>query len=1162
MTLKHSMLGGTARLRPTPRGAYKQRDSAWYAGKLTQRTIPHVSDKRVPSHPGSDIYTDIVGPFPVPTREGHRYFVLYKDAYTQHSAVYLIKLKDELLDTRKMYLQDMRVFSPAAAPTTIGILHYPDHPQFLIHDDDQLYVAGGFAAFNRDQLVGQWTIAPYTHSANPAEPAIRRILEAATASLHRSGFPPSFALYAVQHAVQGINRCFTPVHYRPDHRYMTPHQRRLNVYPHIDDLPPFGALAYVHIPRDDRKKCEDHSWSGFYAGPPRNMNGFRIYRPLVNKIYDRYHVVFDSTIYYGDFMGEVFRQRVRADILQRQYYNQEVEALIGSPSNPLSDLLNQRQWHTLPTAPPPPADVPRAPAAAPTEATVRAASVRVANPALEPSPRDTAATIAARMRAATQPHAPTPQRTTRVQLRRSQAHDLLGGVAPAAAAAMDTYVPGSPAPDTPMGSSRATAQATPSPRLSLSEPPQTAATDRTAQREQPLTARAMRAAARESARAALLHSASIYAELFDYGVDFSDVEFLADVSHSAIDDTGIAMLQLHADATRLRLDEATSRALASTAPPTTQRQIDALAGTTEGHLVREAQVDEVMSMIREGRVIPRDLRTLSHRINQIDGKWVIKYKKQLDGLLERVRARWTLRGDRQIPHRDFDPDRVYSPVASKTTHYTLFVLAVQFGLHLWCLDVSKAFMLGPIDKPGLYMRPPAGFRDKQHPDYCPFGQYTTFELLCSLYGLRQAAAVYYDTMKQLLLSHSFSDGTKFRLSPADPCLFIRGSVEDPASPYVAVTIHVDDKFIACRRPQDKEDVAAVFRAAKWNFTLKLMDEVLGVHITYQRWDPAAGVSGLLEADHKQYLIDAYKKYSPLIPADRRGTSYAIPLSSATVSRITAAGQCSYEDYDATRHTRYRSILGTLSHVANFTHPEMAFAISFASQYMQNPSEAHLEMLLNILLYAYAARDKVVRFRRQTHPPDVSPIMVACDADLSNSKNCRSRTGFCAYLFGMLVAWHSRLQPSVSLSTAESEYMAISAAARFAVWYRMLVGDFGVQRCYRDPVHIFSDNKSAICIANNPITHKHSRHIDRRLHWLREQCLAGAINVVFISTEDNVADIMTKALKRDLFRTHRTSLMRGYYFTAQLDGLPKLRSFVSVLTATIAALDEHDMLCEL
>ena len=166
-------------------------------------------------------------------------------------------------------------------------------------------------------------------------------------------------------------------------------------------------------------------------------------------------------------------------------------------------------------------------------------------------------------------------------------------------------------------------------------------------------------------------------------------------------------------------------------------------------------------------------------------------------------------------------------------------------------------MLGPIDKPGLYMRPPAGFRDKHHPDYCPFGEYTTFELLCSLYGLRQAAAVYYDTMKQLLLSHVFSDGTKFRLIPADPCLFIRGSVEDSASPYIAVFTHVDDKFIACRRPQDKEDVASVFRAAGWNFTRKLMGEVLGVHITYRRWDPAAGVSGLLEADHKQHTDEGW-----------------------------------------------------------------------------------------------------------------------------------------------------------------------------------------------------------------------------------------------------------------------------------------------------------------
>ncbi|HIB77909.1 MAG TPA: hypothetical protein EYO58_09925 [Flavobacteriales bacterium] len=86
-------------------------------------------------------------------------------------------------------------------------------------------------------------------------------------------------------------------------------------------------------------------------------------------------------------------------------------------------------------------------------------------------------------------------------------------------------------------------------------------------------------------------------------------------------------------------------------------------------------------------------------------KWVIKYKKRLDGLLDRIRGRWTLRGDRQVAGRDYDPTTINSPVAHKTTHFTLFTLAVQFSLYLFCLDVSKAFMLGPNDTPGLCMKP-------------------------------------------------------------------------------------------------------------------------------------------------------------------------------------------------------------------------------------------------------------------------------------------------------------------------------------------------------------------------------------------------------------------------------------------------------------------------
>jgi hypothetical protein len=397
--------------------------------------------------------------------------------------------------------------------------------------------------------------------------------------------------------------------------------------------------------------------------------------------------------------------------------------------------------------------------------------------------------------------------------------------------------------------------------------------------------------------------------------------------------------------------------------------------------------------------------------------------------------------------------------------------------------------------------------------------------------LKQAAAVYYETVKKVLLSFNFPDGSCFRLSPADPCLFVRGSLSDSKSHFIAISMHIDDKFIACRFPEDHKAVSRIFESAKWNFTLETMTMVLGVHIHYRRWDPTTGEPGSMELDHEQYIEDAYKKFSPLIPKEKRG-SRSVPVTVNVVKSLLAAKPPSWESYSKDRHKQYRSVLGTLSHVANFTHPEIAFAISFASQFMANPAEEHLFMVFGILLYVYTVKGKKIVYRRYSSPTSTNPIRIACDADLGNSKSQRSRTGYCAYLYGMLVTWHSRLQPSVSLSTAEAEYMAIAAAGRFAVWYKLLVGDFGVESCYHYPVRILSDNQSAICIAKNPITHKHSRHIDRRLHWLREQVLAGALHIGFVPTKENVSDIMTKALGKHFFVGHRDSLLLGFRFSDQ------------------------------
>ena len=125
----------------------------------------------------------------------------------------------------------------------------------------------------------------------------------------------------------------------------------------------------------------------------------------------------------------------------------------------------------------------------------------------------------------------------------------------------------------------------------------------------------------------------------------------------------------------------------------------------EGKRVRSAMLEEVLCMVNNGKVAPKRKSAIPD-LFEIDGKWVEKYKKTLNGLLERVRARWILRGDKQRPHIDFDPKTIYSPVSSKAGTLSTLVIRVQYGLKMYCLDVSKAFTVSGIHKKGgTYLHP-------------------------------------------------------------------------------------------------------------------------------------------------------------------------------------------------------------------------------------------------------------------------------------------------------------------------------------------------------------------------------------------------------------------------------------------------------------------------
>ena len=207
--------------------------------------------------------------------------------------------------------------------------------KFLVTDDDQCYVSKAFQNFCRDyqkgRSIGKWTLAAYAHNQNPAEREMRTLVEFAVSMLSDSGLPPSFAIDAIQCACNSKNAVFTPVFFNEEHRHHPPHRWMLEVNAHVNTQARFGCRTIVAEPKERRanKLTADYSksWKGFNLGPQHNMMAFKVHRPMQSPtaVFDRYHVIHDSSIVYGDFMGAAFQKAVRGVQMAREYFDAEVE---------------------------------------------------------------------------------------------------------------------------------------------------------------------------------------------------------------------------------------------------------------------------------------------------------------------------------------------------------------------------------------------------------------------------------------------------------------------------------------------------------------------------------------------------------------------------------------------------------------------------------------------------------------------------------------------------------------------------------------------------------------------------------------------------------------------------------------------------------------------
>ena len=457
-------------------------------------------------------------------------------------------------------------------------------------------------------------------------------------------------------------------------------------------------------------------------------------------------------------------------------------------------------------------------------------------------------------------------------------------------------------------------------------------------------------------------------------------------------------------------------------------------------------------------------------------KWVFKIKTAGDNKILRYRARLVVRGFNQIEGLDYQ--ELFAPVARMDTIRVLLAVCASKHLKLRQFDITTAFLYGNLDEE-IYVTQPPGFEDNTK---------RVCLLHKSLYGLKQAPRCFHKTLANELTKLNFIQ------SQADNCLY---QWHGENGEFLYLTIYVDDGLLAATSDQLIDDtlakLAKIFELKSAPLTL-----FLGIHIHVDErqniWlNQFKYIRGLL----KRYNMEACRPTT--IPGD--SGIYSLP------DRPTP------EVIDRP----YRSLIGGLLWIAICTRPDLAFIVGFLARYLDKYTEHHWQAALRVLRYLHKTSDLSLVYSGDSETPLEDTLRLYSDADFAACKETRrSVSGSLVQLAGGAILWSSQQQKCVSLSSTEAEYIALSECTKTALWLRTLFEELNINT---KPV-ILVDNQSSLRLIHNSEYHKRTEHIATRFLFCRQVAEQQQVEYKYVSTTENLADALTKALSKPTFERLR------------------------------------------
>ena len=483
--------------------------------------------------------------------------------------------------------------------------------------------------------------------------------------------------------------------------------------------------------------------------------------------------------------------------------------------------------------------------------------------------------------------------------------------------------------------------------------------------------------------------------------------------------------------------------------------------------------------------------------------WSMKRKRKISTReIYKWKARLNLGGHKQRAFLDVD---TYAPALSWTTIRLFLVLSVLNGWSTRQIDFVLAYPQAKVPRP-TYMELPKGIDIKgldpeQH----------VLDIKRNIYGGLDAGRTWFLHLKAGLEAIGFTQ------SKIDDCVFYRGTT--------IFIVYTDDGILI---DPDPKKIDEALNEMKQSFNVEdegNLQDYLGVKVekqddgTFSFTQPHLIDSILSDVG----LLDP--RGNPKPTANRR----SLPAMTSVLLGPDKEGRPFEYEWG------YRSVIGKLNFLEKSTRPDISFPTHQCARFMSNPKQSHGEAIKHIARYLLHTRGKGYHIK-----PDKEKSF-ECYVDASflgdwdkriageDPDTAKSRTGFVVKYAGAPLFWQSKMQTQFALSSAEAEYIALSAAARYTISVSYLLQELRDRGIDVDPIPkihctMFEDNSAALEIANVPKMRPRTRHINVVYHHFRNEVANGRMSVKRVDTDYQQADMLTKQCEEWRFIRHRKAIM--------------------------------------